>query len=130
MSQLLDEQLLSVNEAAALLRVHASTIRRWIDRGDLPAYRIGQRRVAVKRSDLDRLIAPVHLAQGQRIVELRPGERPPERLTPEEKERGLEALARLRRLHERMRAELGDRPMTPSWEILAELRDERSRQFP
>ena len=130
MNPLVNEQFLTIAEAAALLRVHRSTVRRWIDQGDLPAYRIGQRRVALKRSDLDRFIVPVHPAQVQGVVELRPGERPPDRLTPEEKERGLRALENLRRLHERVRAELGNKPLTPSWEILAELRDERSRQLP
>ena len=32
------------------------TVRHWIDAGTLPAVRIGQRRVRIKRSDLDRFI--------------------------------------------------------------------------
>ncbi len=50
-----------------------------------------------------------------------------QRLSPEQQQQGFRALAELRRLHE-VRAQLGDKPLPPSWEILAELRDERSRQ--
>ena len=51
------------------------------------------------------------------------------RLSAEQQQRGLETLAELRRLYDEVRAQLGDRPLPPSWEILAELRDERSRQL-
>ena len=53
-----DEEYLTVAEAATLLRVAPSTIRRWIREGDVPAYRIGRRRVALKRDDLSNLITP------------------------------------------------------------------------
>ena len=32
------------------------TIRNWIDSGRLPAVRLGQRRIRIKRADLERLI--------------------------------------------------------------------------
>jgi excisionase family DNA binding protein len=47
----LDEEFLTVAEAATLLRVAPSTIRRWIREGDVPAHRIGRRRVALLRAD-------------------------------------------------------------------------------
>ena len=53
-----DEEYLTVAEAATLLRVAPSTIRRWIREGDVPAHRIGRRRVALRRADLARLITP------------------------------------------------------------------------
>lgn len=53
-----------------------------------------------------------------------------DRLSHEQQRRGVEALAELRRLHEQVRAELGNQTLTPSWELLAELRDERGRQLP
>ena len=34
------------------------------------------------------------------------------------------------RLHEAVRAQTGDQALTPSWEILADQRDARSRQLP
>lgn len=49
---------LSVAEAATILKVTESTVRRWIRRGDLPAYRTGRRGVRVKREDLEREINP------------------------------------------------------------------------
>lgn len=57
-----DDELLSIEEAAGLLHVHKSMIRRWIDRGDVPAYRVGRRRLALKRTDLARMIAPARAA--------------------------------------------------------------------
>ncbi|MGH2618270.1 MAG: helix-turn-helix domain-containing protein, partial [Thermomicrobiales bacterium] len=54
----LDEEYLTVAEAATLMRVAPSTIRRWIREGDLPAYRLGRRRVGLKPTDLSRMIAP------------------------------------------------------------------------
>ena len=54
----LDEDYVTVTEAATLLRVAPSTVRRWIRDGDVPAYRIGRRRVALKRDDLSNLITP------------------------------------------------------------------------
>jgi excisionase family DNA binding protein len=46
------EELLTVAEIAASLKMNQQTIRNWIDSGYLPAIRIG-RRVRVKRSDFD-----------------------------------------------------------------------------
>ena len=56
MRTVLNEDYVTVPEAAKLLQVHISTIRRWIDSGDLPAHRVGQRRIIVKRGDLANLI--------------------------------------------------------------------------
>lgn len=49
------EELLTVAEIAAALKMNQQTIRNWIDSGYLPAIRIG-RRVRVKRSDFDALL--------------------------------------------------------------------------
>ena len=60
MTAILDDEYVTIAEAAALLTVHKSTIRRWIDRGELPAYRIGRRCLALKRADLAGILAPAH----------------------------------------------------------------------
>jgi excisionase family DNA binding protein len=130
MNAILDAEYVTVAEAAALLKVHKSTIRRWIDRGELPAYRVGRRRVALKRTDLARMITALPRTEDWGGGIASPEFEVTHRLSPEQQQRGFQVLAELRRLHEQVRAELGDAPLEPSWEILAELRDERSRQLP
>ena len=125
----LDEEYLTITEAVTLLRVAPSTIRRWIREGDVPAYRLGQRRVALRRGDLATLITPVpSRAEG---VSKMSGDEHPEirRMTPEEQRRGLAALEHARRLNEEILAERGGKPFSPSWEIINEMRDERTRQL-
>src|SRR5215211_7486378 len=58
MTGILDEQYLTIAQAAERLHVNKSTIRRWIDQGTLPAYKVGQRRVALRTADVARLITP------------------------------------------------------------------------
>jgi excisionase family DNA binding protein len=49
------DELLTVAEIAATLKMNQQSIGNWIDSGYLPAIRIG-RRVRVKRSDFDALL--------------------------------------------------------------------------
>jgi excisionase family DNA binding protein len=51
-----DESFLTVAEVAEWLKLNQQTVRNWIDQGSLPAVRVG-RRVRIKRSDLDRILA-------------------------------------------------------------------------
>jgi excisionase family DNA binding protein len=124
-----DEEYLTVAEAATLLRVATSTIRRWIREGDVSAYRIGRRRVALRRADLSSLITPARPG-----VETRGNVTVDEpvvgrRLTPEEKTRALEAMDRLKELRKRTFEERGGKLFPPSWETINEMRDERTRQL-
>lgn len=50
-----DDEFLTVDEVASLLKVNPQTVRNTIDRGDLAAVRFG-RRVRVRRVDLDTFI--------------------------------------------------------------------------
>jgi excisionase family DNA binding protein len=50
-------ELLTVAQVAAILKLNPQTIRNWIDSGTLPAVRIGDRRVRIKREDLDDFVA-------------------------------------------------------------------------
>jgi excisionase family DNA binding protein len=52
--QRLDE-LMTVAEVAAILKLNQQTVRNWIDAGKLPALHVG-RRVRIKRSDFDQLL--------------------------------------------------------------------------
>ena len=47
---------LTLAEVAAELRVNPATVRLWIARGRLPATRPGQRKLLVRRSDVDRML--------------------------------------------------------------------------
>lgn len=49
------DELMTVAEIAAVLKLNQQTIRNWIDQGTLPAIRIG-RRVRIKRSDFEQLL--------------------------------------------------------------------------
>ena len=130
MASVLEEETLTVPEAAELLKVSTSTLWRWIDRGDLPAYRIGRRRVRVRKSDLeDRLISArgSHAAQGTTIYTSLADV--PRRLTPEEQARGLAAVQRLRDLQAQMLRERGGELFPSSSVLINEMRDERTRQL-
>jgi excisionase family DNA binding protein len=49
------DELMTVAEIAAVLKLNQQTIRNWIDQGRLPAVRIG-RRVRIKRADFEQLL--------------------------------------------------------------------------
>lgn len=55
-------RFISLAEAAEYLSVTDRTVRNFIARGDLPAYRIGSRALRINRDDLDRIITPVTTA--------------------------------------------------------------------
>jgi excisionase family DNA binding protein len=64
----MNQDLLTVNETAGMLRLQASTIRAWILHRRIPFVRLG-RRVFVRRSDCEELItanivAPIPANQG------------------------------------------------------------------
>ena len=123
-----DEEFVTVAEAATLLRVAPSTVRRWIREGEVSAYRLGQRRIGLRRGDLASLITPVR-AERECASDVSEEDAKPRRLTPEERERGLAALERMKALSDEILAERGGKPFSPSWELLNEARDERTRQL-
>jgi excisionase family DNA binding protein len=124
-----DEEYLTVDEAAALLRVAASTIRRWIRQGDLPAYRIGHRRVALKRDDLNGLITPARPERNIPHYTIYTDASQIPKLTPEAVQRGLAALERAERHNREIMARRGGKPLRSSVEIIHEMREERMRQL-
>jgi excisionase family DNA binding protein len=125
----MDEEFVTVAEAAALLRVATSTIRRWIREGDVPAHRIGRRRVALRRADLARLITParpdVETKDNMAIDEPVVGRR----LTPEEKQHALEVMDRIQQRAKEIQARRGGKLFPPAWITINEQRDERTRQL-
>ena len=67
----LDDSFLTVADVAELLKLNQQTVRNWIDQGSLPALRVG-RRVRIRRSDLERLLANGYIA---RPAQASPGSR-------------------------------------------------------
>jgi excisionase family DNA binding protein len=124
-----DEEFVTVAEAATLLPVAPSTIRRWIREGDVPAHRIGRRRVALRRADLARLIAPArpspetkgNVAVDEPIVGCQ--------LTPEEKQHALEVMDRIQQRAKEIQARRGGKLFPPAWITINEQRNERTRQL-
>src|SRR5689334_15433814 len=107
MTGLLDDQYLTIAQAAERLHVNKSTIRRWIDQGTLPAYKVGQRHVALRTADVARLITPARRtrekvdAMSQTVQAVSP------KLTPEQQRQGLAALEAARKLQAELLAERG-----------------------
>lgn len=124
-----DEEYVTVAEAATLLRVAPSTVRRWIREGDVPAHRIGRRRVALRRADLARLITPARPGKETSGKVVDDQEWKPRRLTPEEQQRAMEALDRAQRHAAETTARRGGKLFPPSWITINEQRDERTRQL-
>lgn len=56
------QKYVTLKDSAEYLGVTERTIRNFIARGDLPAYRIGNRALRIDRADLDKIITPVPTA--------------------------------------------------------------------
>lgn len=56
----------SIADAAEHLGVSEKTIRNYIARGTLPAYRLGNRAIRIDRRDLDALLTPIPAGGGAR----------------------------------------------------------------
>ena len=55
----LEDPWLTVAEIANELRVNPATVRLWVSKGTLPAMRAGQRKLLIRRSDLDRMLEAI-----------------------------------------------------------------------
>lgn len=127
-----DAELLTIAEAARLLKVSTVTLHRWLRDGRLPAYHAGPRAIRIRRGDLRRMLVPAHrrakapaTADNQALpvgATVRP-------LTDEEIERGLAVLEASRRLGARILARRGGQPLDESWPIIHEAREERSKDL-
>jgi len=122
------DDLTSAREAAKLLRVSESTVWRWINQDIVPAYRVGRKRVWLRRSELESLIAPARGA-------LRGGRRKEKRVS---NERGLNLtamaevrrpgggeVARARALTAAVLARRGGELLPEAWEDIDAAREER-----
>jgi len=78
----LGDPFLTVADVAQLLKLNQQTVRNWIDQGSLPAHRVG-RRVRIKRSDLEQLLAEGYTAASRSTAEDRAA--PEDRATSEDR---------------------------------------------
>jgi len=119
MAGIVGEQSLSVTEAASQLHVNKSTIWRWIDSGRLPAYRVGQRRVLLRKVDVENLVVPArgNVTKGETMNSAQRTIRP---FTAEEQERAHLAVEQARKLQAAQSRERGGKPFSPSWELLGQ----------
>lgn len=127
------DELLTVAEAAALLKVSQVTLRRWIKQGRLVACRVGPRAVRIRRSDLERAITPAYRETaptrppkwepGYRIItDIAELYKP---MSEERKQRWQAAMERSKALTASMAARNGGKPLAESWPIINEERDKR-----
>ncbi len=80
----MDDELLTVKEVAARLKVNPQTVRRWIRSGRLPAVRVSARGYRVRAAELRRFLATPH------------------ELTPEERAAAERAMDELYAIRERI----------------------------
>jgi len=98
------DEYLTIREVRDLLKVSDRTVRRWIERGSLPALKIG-RSVRIRRADIDRPVEAHRPLPGAKAQ--------------------LAILARARQLRHRLDARHGG-PAGNAVEILKDIRLERA----
>lgn len=123
-----DLDLLTLGEAARLLKVSVVTLRRWIRQGRLPAYHVGPRKVRIKRSDLTTLLT-LSRSRGEVSVvkESNPLSLSP--LTDEEITQGLAALREADAVIEAIRERRGGQPLDSSVPLIRRARETRAKQL-
>ena len=116
----------SITKAAELLQVSKSTLWRWINNGDIPAFRFGHRRVLIQQSDLNKLIKP---ARGEVTTMKETAPISIEPLTEAEVERGLEAMKQADALLDAIRSRTKGKPLADSAPLIRKAREERAKQL-
>ncbi|MGI8826523.1 MAG: excisionase family DNA-binding protein [Chloroflexota bacterium] len=121
-------QFLTVSQAAGILAVHSSTVRRWIHDGRLPAYRIGDKGVRVVLTDvvgLARSLGQAAEKEGYMSAAEKLGILP---LTEKEQEAAFAASAAAQSFREKLRQEHGDNA-PQAWQLLNEAREQRTGEL-
>ncbi|MBI2886668.1 MAG: helix-turn-helix domain-containing protein [Chloroflexi bacterium] len=126
-----ESEWLTQPEAATLLRISIVTLHRWIKQGRLPAYRVGPRKVRIRRLDLAKVLTPAFEGEAHTVNEAMPMSAPLtiRPLTDEEVQRGLKALEEARALGERILARTKGKQLSSSVPIIRKDREERSRRL-
>jgi len=121
MADVRERDYYTVVEAAKALDVSPSTIWRWIEARRLPAYRVGARKIRIKKDDLAKVISPLEDDAGRfdalsRELLARPSE---------------EELARRREVVGRILAKQEGRSIAPlsTGDLIRQVRDEREERY-
>lgn len=120
-----DLDLLTLTEAATLLKVSVVTLRRWIKQGRLPAYHVGPRKVRINRSDLSKTFTPTN----QEEVNVMPERIPIRPLTDAEVKEGLAAFKEADAVIEAIRERRGGQPLDSSVPLIRRARETRAKQL-
>jgi len=126
--QAIKDDYVTTSEAANILGINRVTLHRWVKQGALRAYSLGPRRVLFKRSDLSQLLKPLQAEAPEAHMEERLG-RAIQPLTDEQVQQALATMRAGRALGERIAKRRGGKPWKPSWELINEARDERTKQL-
>lgn len=125
MVSMLDDDFCTIPEAAKSLRVSMSTIWRWIDSGRLAAYRVGQRRIRIKKEDLAMVVRPFREEKAPETPEAREGMEIV-KMSPLDAKDQTALIRKARALQEQVLARRGGKLLPPSWEEIAQDRLERA----
>jgi excisionase family DNA binding protein len=115
-----DRNYVTVAEAAKELDVSPSTVWRWIEARRLPAFRVGARKIRIKKVDLAKVVRPLKAEDGStRLTEdlfARPSD---------------EELARRREVVARILANQAGRSIAPltTADLIHQVRDEREERY-
>ena len=126
------DEYLTAPEAARLLKVSPTTVWRWIKAGRLPALRVGERSVRLKRADLSSVIRPAQEGKGAGAPPeahqpaVLTGRRGP--LSAAEVKKRLAALEQANASRAEQLARRGGRPYSSSTGLVDEARAELSRR--
>lgn len=124
--EFLYDDLTSTRDAARLLRISESTVWRWINQDIVPSYRVGRKRVWLRRSELEKLIKPARKKAGDEMAK-----RESLNLVPMAPYRAPDpdAVRKARAFQARLVAKRGGKLFPESWADINEMREERSREL-
>jgi excisionase family DNA binding protein len=124
-------ELLTLAEAAKLLKVSPATLHRWLKDGRLRAYRVGPRAVRVARADLAKLLVPTTVPEEPGSNEAPPISPdltvPP--LTEVEAAATLAALQAAQALTAALQRHHSGAPLPASWPVIRQAREERAERL-
>jgi excisionase family DNA binding protein len=106
----------TIQEAAKVLRVSEGTVWRWVRDRKLPAYKVGDRAIRIKKEDLPKVLKRTDMEA--KMVE---------RTATSDKEQQLLALKQAGALRAKIERRVG-KPLPSSAEEIRALREERARR--